>query len=138
VVGRIEKIEPHPNADRLQVTRVLISNEPVAELLQIVCGAKNIAEGDIVPVALVGASLPGGIRIKKSAIRGVESSGMLCSAKELGVADDAEGILQLPKHAVLGEPVSRLLGGQQEDTIFELELTANRADCLSVIGLARE
>ncbi len=138
VVGRIEKIEPHPNADRLQVTRVVIAAES-AEPLQIVCGAKNIAEGDIVPVALVGASLPGGIRIKKAAVRGVESSGMLCSAKELGVADDSEGILQLPKHAVLGEPVARLLGGgQTEDTIFELELTANRPDCLSVLGLARE
>jgi phenylalanyl-tRNA synthetase beta chain len=139
VVGRIEKIEPHPNADRLQVTRTIISNEPGAEPLQIVCGARNIAEGDIVPVAIVGASLPGGIKIKKSAIRGVESSGMLCSAKELGIDDNSEGILQLPKHAVLGEPVARLLGGQQqEDTIFELELTANRPDCLSMIGLARE
>jgi phenylalanyl-tRNA synthetase beta chain len=138
VVGRIEKIEPHPNADRLQVTRVTISGEAAAEPLQIVCGAKNIAEGDIVPVALVGASLPGGVKIKKAAVRGVESSGMLCSAKELGVADDSEGILQLPKHAVLGEPVATLLGGKQEDTIFELELTANRPDCLSVIGLARE
>lgn len=138
VVGRIEKIEPHPNADRLQVTRVVISNEPGAELLQIVCGAKNIAEGDIVPVALIGASLPGGIKIKKAAVRGVESSGMLCSAKELGIADDAEGILALPKHAVLGEAVATLMGGKQEDTIFELELTANRPDCLSVIGLARE
>jgi phenylalanyl-tRNA synthetase beta chain len=139
VVGRIEKIEPHPNADRLQVTRVNITGEgSTVEPLQIVCGAKNIAEGDIVPVALVGASLPGGVKIKKAAVRGVESSGMICSAKELGVADDSEGILQLPKHAVLGEPVARLLGGQQEDTIFELELTANRPDCLSVIGLARE
>ncbi len=139
VVGRIEKIEPHPNADRLQVTKVIISAEEGAERLQIVCGAKNIAEGDLVPVALVGASLPGGIRIKQSAIRGVDSSGMLCSAKELGVAEDGEGILQLPKHAKLGDPVSRLLGAQQsEDTILELELTANRADLLSVIGLARE
>ncbi len=138
VVGRIEKIEPHPNADRLQVTRTIISDEPSAEALQIVCGARNIAEGDLVPVALVGASLPGGIKIKKSAIRGVESSGMLCSANELGIDDKSEGILQLPKHAVLGEPVARLLGGQQEDTIFELELTANRGDCLSILGLARE
>jgi phenylalanyl-tRNA synthetase beta chain len=139
VVGRIDKIEPHPNADRLQVTRTVISSEPGAEPLQIVCGARNIAEGDLVPVAIIGASLPGGIKIKKSAIRGVESSGMLCSAKELGIDETSEGILQLPKHSVLGEPVSKLLGGQQsEDTIFELELTANRPDCLSMIGLARE
>ncbi len=139
VVGRIDKIDPHPNADRLQVTRTVISPEPGAEPLQIVCGARNIAEGDLVPVAIIGASLPGGIKIKKSAIRGVESSGMLCSAKELGIDETSEGILQLPKHAVLGEPVSKLLGGKQnEDTIFELELTANRPDCLSMIGLARE
>lgn len=139
VVGRIEKIDRHPNADRLQVTQCVISAAPEAERLQIVCGAKNIGEGDIVPIALVGASLPGGIRIKKSAIRGVESSGMICSGSELGLSDDTEGILQLPKHAVLGEPVAKLLGGkQEEDTIFELELTANRGDCLSVIGLARE
>ncbi|MBY0371806.1 phenylalanine--tRNA ligase subunit beta, partial [bacterium] len=138
VVARIEKIEPHPNADRLQVTRIVISDAPEAERLQVVCGARNIGEGDLVPLALVGASLPGGIRIKQSAIRGVESSGMICSAKELGISDDSEGILQLPKHAVLGEPVAKLLGAKQEDTIFELDLTANRGDCLSVIGLARE
>ncbi len=141
LVGRIEKIEKHPNADRLQVTKVVVSDEPNAERLQIVCGAKNIGEGDIVPVALPGALLPGDFAIKVSQIRGVESKGMICSGKELGVADDSDGILQLPKHTPLGQPVARLLGGQSnqsDDTILEFELTPNRGDCLSVMGLARE
>jgi phenylalanyl-tRNA synthetase beta chain len=138
VVGRIEKIEKHPNADRLQVTQIVLSDEAGAPVRQIVCGAKNIQVGDIVPVALPGALLPGDFEIKPSKIRGVDSSGMLCSAKELGVAEDGEGILQLPKHSKLGDPVSSLLGHHQSDTVMELELTANRPDCLSVMGLARE
>lgn len=138
VVGRIEKIEKHPNADRLQVTQVVTSDEANAEFRQIVCGAKNIAEGDIVPIALPGCILPGDFEIKVSTIRGVQSSGMICSGKELGVSEDHEGILQLPKHSKLGEPISRLLGGGSDDVIFEFELTPNRGDCLSVMGLARE
>src|SRR5690606_2439634 len=100
--------------------------------------AKNIAEGDLVPVALPGAILPDDIRIKKSKVRGVESAGMICSGKELGITDDSDGILQLTKHAKLGEPVAKLLGETQEDTILEMDLTPNRGDCLSIIGLARE
>jgi phenylalanyl-tRNA synthetase beta chain len=136
VVGRIEAIEKHPNADRLQVTQITTGDGPNR---QIVCGAKNIAVGDIVPVALPGAILPGNFAIKETQIRGVESHGMLCSAKELGVADDAEGILQLPKSAPLGQPVASLIGSSAEDDpILEFELTPNRGDCLSVVGLARE
>lgn len=138
VVGRIEKIDKHPNADRLQVTQVVFSDSPEAERRQIVCGAKNISVGDIVPVALPGCVLPGDLEIKISTIRGVESRGMICSGKELGIADDTDGILQLPKHSHLGEPISRLLGGGSTDTILEFELTPNRGDCLSVMGLARE
>ncbi len=138
LVGKIVKIDPHPNADRLQVTQVVFSDKPDAETKQIVCGAKNIAVGDIVPVACPGAILPGDFAIKVSAIRGVESHGMICSGKELGVSDESEGILQLPKHAKLGELVARLLGAGQEDTVMEFELTPNRGDCLSVMGLARE
>jgi phenylalanyl-tRNA synthetase beta chain len=138
VVGRIEKIEKHPNADRLQVTQVVTQDGESAPKIQIVCGAKNISEGDIVPVALPGSMLPGNFEIKVSAIRGVESNGMLCSAKELGIADDSEGILQLPKHSAVGQPLSRLLGRGSDDVIFEFELTPNRNDCLSVLGLARE
>lgn len=136
VVGRIEAIEKHPNADRLQVTQITTGDGPNR---QIVCGAKNIAVGDYVPVALPGAVLPGNFAIKESQIRGVDSFGMLCSAKELGVADDAEGILQLPKNAPLGQPVASLIGSSaEEDPILEFELTPNRGDCLSVVGLARE
>lgn len=139
-VGKIVHIEKHPNADRLRVTQVVFSEAETAEKHQIVCGASNIAEGDIVPVALPGCVLPGDFAIKSSTIRGVESHGMICSGKELGVSEDGEGILQLPKHAVLGEPLSRLLGGAKasEDTVFEFELTPNRHDCMSVIGIARE
>jgi len=137
VVGRIEKIEKHPNADRLQVTQVVTAEGEKPR--QIVCGAKNIAEGDLVPVALPGATLPGDFKIKQSAIRGVDSFGMLCSGKELGISEESDGILQLPKHSALGQAVSRLLGASgSDDTIFEFELTPNRRDCLSLIGLARE
>ncbi len=137
IVGRIEKIEKHPNADRLQITQVIFKEGDAPH--QIVCGAKNIVEGDIVPVALPGAILPGDLEIKISTIRGVESRGMICSAKELGISEESEGILQLPKHAVLGESVIRLLGGHtSDDSILEFELTPNRGDCLSVIGMARE
>lgn len=139
VVGKIIQIEKHPNADRLRVTQVVFSDEEGAEKHQIVCGASNIAEGDIVPIALPGSVLPGDFAIKISTIRGVESRGMICSGKELGVSEDGEGILQLPKHATLGEPLSRLLGGSEsEDTVLEFELTPNRHDCMSVIGIARE
>lgn len=136
VVGRIDVIEPHPNADKLQVTQVVISDEPDAEKHQIVCGAKNIEVGDYVPVALPGTLLPGNFKIKPAKLRGVESFGMLCSGTELEISEDGEGILQLPKHAKLGDPISSLLGSG--DTILELDLTPNRGDCLSVIGLARE
>jgi len=140
MVGKIIQIEKHPNADRLRVTQVVFSEEENAEKHQIVCGASNIAEGDTVPVALPGCVLPGDFAIKISTIRGVESRGMICSGKELGVSEDSEGILQLPKHAALGQPLSKLLGGNKttEDTIFEFELTPNRHDCMSVIGIARE
>lgn len=138
VVGRIEKIDKHPNADRLQVTQVIIKTGQGVEPIQIVCGAKNIAEGDIVPIALPGSILPGDFEIKRSTIRGVESFGMICSGKELGISEDSEGILQLPKHSGIGQPLTSLLGGGNNDTILEFELTPNRADCQSVLGLARE
>ncbi|MFM8269058.1 MAG: phenylalanine--tRNA ligase subunit beta [Pseudomonadota bacterium] len=139
-IGKIIQIEKHPNADKLRVTQVVFSEDEGAEKHQIVCGASNIAEGDIVPVALPGCVLPGDFAIKISTIRGVESRGMICSGKELGVSEDSEGILQLPKHAQLGQPLSKFLGTNagSEDTIFEFELTPNRHDCMSVIGIARE
>jgi phenylalanyl-tRNA synthetase beta chain len=138
VVGKIEKIDKHPNADRLQVTQVVTKAGENVEPIQIVCGAKNIAVGDIVPIALPGSILPGDFEIKQSTIRGVESFGMICSGKELGISEDSEGILQLPKHSGIGQPLTSLLGGGTNDTILEFELTPNRSDCLSVLGLARE
>jgi len=133
VVGKILAIEPHPNADRLTCTRVDIGTDAPAE---IVCGAKNIKIGDLVPVALPGANLPNGLKIKVSKIRGKKSEGMMCSATELQLGKDASGILILPASVKIGAPISEVL--ELDDYLFELEVTPNRPDCLGVIGLARE
>ena len=132
VIAQILESNPHPNADRLSVCRV---DDGSGQPRQIVCGAKNYKSGDKVPLALPGAVLPGGLKIKVGKLRGVESEGMLCSAKELGLADDAEGLLILPKEAPVGRPLSELY---PPDTIFELEITPNRPDWLSHVGVARE
>lgn len=133
VIGEIIKISPHPNADKLQITQVAVGQE---EPLQIVCGAKNIYLGMKVPVAMVGAVLPGGFKIKPAKLRGAESFGMLCSEKELSLADDAEGIMDLPNTLKPGIDFSEAL--QLEDNCIEVDLTPNRGDCLSVRGVARE
>lgn len=133
VVGVIESIHPHPNADRLQYCTVNIGQE---QLLSIVCGAKNIVVNMKVPVALVGAQLPNNFAIKLSKIRGVTSEGMLCSAKELGLSEESEGILSLPHDAPLGFDVWTYL--QCSDHMLHVSLTPNRGDCLSIRGLARE
>lgn len=132
VVGRLLAVGAHPEADRLTLCQVDVGNE----ILQIVCGARNHKSGDYVAVAQIGALLPGDFKIKKSKIRGVESQGMLCSEKELGLAAEAEGILILPAGLPLGTPVFAALG--LKDARFELGLTPNRPDCLSVVGVARE
>lgn len=132
-VGQIKKIEPHPNADKLVVCRVDVGNE--AELT-IVCGAKNMKEGDKVPVALVGTVLPNGMEIKKAKLRGVESYGMMCSAKELNISDDASGLMILDSNLKVGEKLSKALN--LEDVVLELEITPNRPDCMGIIGVARE
>ncbi|MDR2109549.1 MAG: phenylalanine--tRNA ligase subunit beta, partial [Coriobacteriales bacterium] len=106
------------------------------ELLQIVCGAQNFVAGNKVPVALVGATLPDGTRIKKAKMRGVESRGMNCSARELGLGDNHEGLLVLHPDAPVGMPISRYL--DLTDSILDLEITPNRPDCMSVLGVARE
>lgn len=139
VVGYVQTKEKHPNADKLSVCTVDVGGE---ELLQIVCGAPNVAAGQKVPVALVGAVLPDNFKIKKAKLRGVESHGMICSAKELGMNDKLlpkeiqEGILVLPEHAEIGSDVTELLG--LNDEVLELDLTPNRSDCLSMIGVAYE
>ncbi|TVR51897.1 MAG: phenylalanine--tRNA ligase subunit beta [Puniceicoccaceae bacterium] len=134
VVGEILASEVHPNADRLSVCRVITA--PGGEPRRIVCGAKNYRVGDRVPVALPGAELPGGFKIKASKLRGVQSEGMMCSARELGLGEDGEGLLILDPGAELGRPLNDLFPGG--DWIFDLEITPNRSDCLSHVGLARE
>ena len=132
VIAQILESSPHPNADRLSVCRV---DDGSGQPRPIVCGAKNYRVGDKVPLALPGAVLPAGLKIKVGKLRGVESQGMLCSSKELGLADDAEGLLILPTEAPVGRPLSQVY---PNDTIFELEITPNRPDWLSHLGLARE
>ena len=133
VVGAITDVQPHPQADRLRVCTVDAGGKAP---LQIVCGAANARAGMKAPVALVGATLPDGTRIRQAALRGVDSAGMLCSAKELALAEKSDGLLELDAEARVGTPVARHL--ELEDAILTLELTPNRGDCLSVLGLARE
>lgn len=132
VVGEVVSLAKHPDADRLNVCQVNTGSE----ILQIVCGASNVAAGLKVPCALVGANLPGGLAIKQAKLRGVESSGMLCSAKELGLAEEAQGLLILPADAPVGQSIRDYL--DLDDKLFTIKLTPNRADCLSVQGVARE
>lgn len=132
VVAQIVEAEKHPNADKLRVCKV---DAGQGELLQIVCGAPNAAAGLKIPCALVGADLAG-FGIKAAKLRGVESFGMLCSAKELGTSDESSGLLVLPEDAPIGMDVREYLS--LDDTLFTIKLTPNRADCLSLTGIARE
>lgn len=132
-VGKILELKKHPDADKLTVCQIDVGD---GEARQIVCGATNHKQGDVVCVALPGCVLPGDFKIKKSKIRGQESSGMLCSESELGLAESSEGIKILDPNAPLGEDVSVYLG--LKDSILEISVTPNRADCLSHWGLARE
>ena len=133
VVGHIVDIAPHPDADKLRVCQV---DDGSGERLQIVCGAPNAAAGLKVPLARVGAELPGGMKIGVAKMRGVQSSGMLCSARELGLSQDHAGLLELPADMVPGQSIREAL--DLDDTLFTLKLTPNRADCLSILGVARE
>ena len=133
VVGSVTSIRPHPNADKLVLCQV---DTGETEELQIVCGAPNVREGMLAPVATIGATLPIGLTIKRAKLRGEESHGMLCSEKELGLSEDAAGLMDLPADIPLGTPFSEALG--LDDVVFELEVTPNRPDCLSMIGVARE
>ena len=133
VVGDVLSIQAHPNADKLRICQVAVG---AGEPLQIVCGASNARVGLRAPTALVGARLPGDFKIKKSRLRGETSLGMLCSEKELGLAADADGLMELPETAPVGSDIREYLA--LNDTILELDLTPNRADCLSVEGVARE
>ncbi len=133
VVGHVLAVAPHPDADKLRVCTV---DTGQGEPLQIVCGAANVAAGMRVPVALVGAVLPGDFHIKRAKLRGVESLGMICSATELGLAESSSGILPLPADAPIGEDVREVL--LLDDACIEVDLTPDRGDCLGVAGVARE
>ncbi len=133
VVGEVLSMQQHPDADRLRVCQVAVGE---TEPLQIVCGASNVRVGLKIPAALIGAVLPGDFKIKKSKLRGEESFGMLCSEKELGLATDANGLMELANDAPVGVDIRDYLS--LDDSIIEVDLTPNRADCLSVEGLARE
>jgi phenylalanyl-tRNA synthetase beta chain len=132
VVGEILEREKHPDADTLSVCKVSTG----AETVQIVCGAANARAGLKAPLATIGAKLPGGMEIRKARLRGLESFGMLCSARELGLSEDASGLMELPIETVTGAAISEALG--LDDTILEVNLTPNRGDCMSVLGVARE
>ena len=132
VVAKILSIRPHPGADKLSLCEVTTGDK----ICPVVCGAKNINVGDIVPLALVGATIPGGYTIKSSRIRGELSEGMLCSEDELGIGEDAAGIMMLPEGLSLGAILTDAL--DLRDTVFDIGITPNRSDCLSIIGIARE
>ena len=133
LVGEIVEVQPHPDADKLRVCNVNVGKH---QPLQIVCGAPNARLGLKVPTATVGAKLPDGESIKAAKLRGVQSEGMLCSAKELSLSDDHAGLMELPKELPVGADITDALG--LDDNVFTLKLTANRGDCLSLKGIARE
>lgn len=141
VTAKVLSKEAHPDSDHLWVTMVDVGANNVdaegnPEPLQIVCGAQNFNEGDHIVTAMIGAELPGDIKIKKGKLRGVVSMGMNCSARELGLSADHEGIMILPEDAPIGIPFAQYVG--TSDTVLDCEITPNRADCLSMIGIARE
>jgi phenylalanyl-tRNA synthetase beta chain len=133
VVGEVLSVEKHPDAEKLKVCRV---SDGGAEPLQIVCGAPNVRAGMKAPLAKIGAVLPGGVQIKKAKLRGVESFGMLCSARELALTEDSSGLYELPASLPTGASLVEALA--LDDVILEVNLTPNRGDCMSVLGVARE
>lgn len=132
VAVKLLEVRKHPNADKLSLVKVVDQGQE----LQIVCGANNIQSGDLVPLARVGAKLPNGLHIQKSKIRGEVSCGMLCSEAELGFKEESEGILLLPPETPEGAPLAQVL--RLDDWLIEVEISPNRGDCLSVLGIARE
>ncbi|MEO8383999.1 MAG: phenylalanine--tRNA ligase subunit beta [Betaproteobacteria bacterium] len=132
VVAEVKSTSPHPNADKLRICDV---DAGTGSTLQIVCGAPNVTPGMRVPCALVGAKLPG-LEIKAAKLRGIESNGMLCSARELGLSDEHAGLLVLPDDAPVGQDIRKYL--DLDDTYLTLKMTPNRGDCLSMIGIARD
>jgi len=132
VTAKVVSKEKHPNADKLSLCQV----DDGTQIYQVVCGAQNVAVGQVIPFARVGAKLPGGMVIKDAKLRGIESKGMICSEEELGLADESDGIMVLPVGTSLGLDINSVV--KTDDIIFELNITPNRADCLSILGVARE
>src|SRR4051794_30818045 len=132
VSAKIVSAEKVPGSDHLSVTRV----DDGTGTHQVVCGAQNFQVGDVVPMARPGTTLPGGMRIERAKLRGIESSGMLCSGRELGLSEDPSGLLLLPRETPVGVDIGKLLG--LPDTVFEINVTPNRPDALSHFGTARE
>ena len=133
VVGQVKSVEPHPDADKLRLCQVDVAGD---ELLSIVCGAANVRQDLKIPVAVVGSVLPGNFKIKKAKLRGVESFGMLCSSKELGLAESADGLMELALDAPVGTDIRVYL--DLDDLAIDVDLTPNRSDCLGIAGIARE
>jgi phenylalanyl-tRNA synthetase beta chain len=133
VVGHVIAVTRHPDADKLSLCKV---DGGTGQILDVVCGAPNVHAGMKTPLALVGAELPGGVKIRKSKIRGAVSEGMLCSARELELGGEAGGILELPAEAPVGRPVREVFG--PPDVVFEIDVPYNRPDLLCVSGMARE
>ena len=141
VTGRVASKQPHPDSDHMWLCQVDVGecnlgSDGNPEPLQIVCGAQNFEEGDHIVVAMIGAVLPGDFKIKKSKLRGIASYGMNCSARELGLSSEHDGIIILPEDAPVGMPFADYM--KMSDTVLDLEITPNRPDCLSVTGFARE
>ncbi|RZV31688.1 MAG: phenylalanine--tRNA ligase subunit beta, partial [Chromatiales bacterium] len=133
VVAEVVECGKHPDADKLSVCKV---SDGSGELIDIVCGAPNVHQGMKTPLAKPGVKLPNGMKLRKAKIRGVVSNGMLCSAVEIGLGDESDGIMELPADAEAGTPLTEFL--DLPDTVFSLDLTPNRGDCFSVLGIARD
>ena len=133
VVGEVVECGQHPNADKLRVTKINVGGD---RLLDIVCGAPNCRQGLKVAVATVGAVLPGDFKIKAAKLRGKPSEGMLCSFSELGINVESEGIIELPLDAPIGTDIREFL--KLDDNTIEISVTPNRADCLGIMGIARD
>ena len=133
LVGQVVSVEPHPDADKLRLCKVDVAAD---ELLSIVCGASNVRLDLKIPVAVIGSVLPGNFKIKKAKLRGIESFGMLCSAKELGMVENADGLMELAIDAPVGEDFRKYL--DLDDVSIDVDLTPNRSDCLGIAGIARE
>ena len=136
ITAQVRTIRPHPNADKVRLVDIVTAPDQT-ETVQIACGAWNFVEGDVVPLATLGTTMPGGMHIERRKLRGEWSNGMLCSSRELGLGDDHAGIMQLPAGTALGQPIADALG-VTPDIVFDLSVNPNRPDAMSLLGVARD